>query len=117
MSVTLTIRLIGSPSLERGGLPATPPRGAKAWALLAVLVTTDVAPSRQRLATLLFPDADDPLAALRWNLSVLRRALGPEVELGGDPVTLVLAPADRVDVALLRAPLGGGLGGRRRRSE
>lgn len=109
MSVTLTIRLIGAPSLERDGSRLPPPRGSKAWALLAVLLTSEAAPTRQRLATLLFPDADDPLAALRWNLSALRRTLGPGVDLGGDPVTLTLAPGDRVDVSLLRSPLGHGL--------
>lgn len=102
----LTIRLIGPPSLERDGSPAPPPRGAKSWALLAVLLTAEVPPSRRRLASLLFPEADDPLAALRWNLSVLRGALGPSAALLGDPVTVELAPDDRVDVALLRAPLG-----------
>lgn len=105
MSDTLTIRLIGSPALVRDGVPSPPPRGAKAWALLAVLLTTDGPVSRQRLATLLFPQAQDPMAALRWNLSVLRRALGPGVELGGDPVTVALAPGDRVDVGLLGAGL------------
>jgi hypothetical protein len=32
--------------------------------------------SRKHLAGLLFEDAEDPLAALRWNLSELRRLLG-----------------------------------------
>lgn len=102
----LTIRLIGPPTLERDGSPVPPPRGAKSWALLAVLLTAEAPPSRQRLATLLFPEADNPLAALRWNLSVLRGALGPSAALLGDPVTVELAPGDRVDVALLRTPLG-----------
>jgi len=106
---TLTIRLIGVPSLERDGAAVPPPRGAKAWALLAVLLASDSPPTRQRLATLLFPDADDPLSALRWNLSELRRTLGPGVELGGDPVTVALRPGDRVDVALLGSRLGHGL--------
>ncbi len=47
------------------------------------------------MGSLLFGDANDPLRALRWSLSELRRLLGPEVELSGDPVTLRL-PADAV---------------------
>jgi DNA-binding SARP family transcriptional activator len=73
----------------------------KAWALLAYLLLTRPPASRDRLAGLLFGDATDPLGALRWNLAELRRALGPSVALGGDPVTLDL-PADAfVDVLAL----------------
>ena len=53
------------------------------------------------MAELLFPDADDPLASVRWNLAELRRSLGPDVRLEGDPVELEL-PADAVvDVRVL----------------
>ena len=54
------------------------PRGHKVWALLGYLLTTASAPSREWLAELLFPEADDPLNALSWNLTQLRRLLGPE---------------------------------------
>ncbi|BEP12237.1 hypothetical protein acdb102_05480 [Acidothermaceae bacterium B102] len=94
----LTIRLMGPPGLERDGQPVRPPRGQKSWALLGYLALGDRAPSRPRLAELLFADADDPLAALRWTLSELRRAVGPELSLLGDPVTLSLD----ADVDLLR---------------
>jgi hypothetical protein len=33
--VGLTIRLLGPPAIERDGEPVPPPRGRKAWALLA----------------------------------------------------------------------------------
>jgi DNA-binding SARP family transcriptional activator len=53
------------------------------------------------VATLLFPDADDPLGALRWTLSVLRSRLGEDAELGGDPLRLTLPPGTFVDVDVL----------------
>jgi DNA-binding SARP family transcriptional activator len=99
--VGLTIQLLGSPSLERDGVALEPPRGHKAWGLLAYLVRSRVAPSRERLASLLFPEADDPLGALRWTLSALRRRLGANVELGGDPLRLMLPPGTFVDVDVL----------------
>lgn len=83
------------------------PRGYKAWALLAYLLLTRTAPTRTHLGGLLFGEADNPLAALRWNLSALRRLL-PDAELRGDPVRLRLAPGTSIDVAALLsgAPIG-----------
>ena len=69
--------------MERGGAPVDPPRGNKAWGLLVYLLRTRLPPSRERLANLLFPEADDPLGTLRWTLSALRRSLGEDAELGG----------------------------------
>ena len=97
----LTIQLLGSPRLERDGVSLDPPRGHKAWGLLTYLVCSPVAPSRERLAGLLFPEADDPLGALRWTLSALRRQLGGKAELGGDPLQLALPPGTFVDVEVL----------------
>lgn len=99
-SVT-SIHLLGSPRLERDGGTVDAPRGHKAWGLLAYLLLSRVPPSRERLAGLLFPEADDPLGTLRWTLSALRRTLGPGVELGGDPVRLALPPGGLVDVHVL----------------
>jgi DNA-binding SARP family transcriptional activator len=98
--VGLTIQLLGPPRLERDGVAVEPPRGHKAWGLLAYLLRSRVAPSRERLASLLCPEADDPLGALRWTLSALRRQLGSG-ELGGDPVRLTLPPGTLVDVEVL----------------
>jgi DNA-binding SARP family transcriptional activator len=95
------IHLLGKPRVDRGDGPAPPPRGKKVWALLAYLLLSRVAPGRQHLADLLFPDADDPVGALRWNLSQLRRLLTPDAALGGDPVTLSLPPGTLVDVQVL----------------
>ena len=97
----LSIHLLGPPRLERGGTAVEAPRGHKAWGLLAYLVRARVPPSRERLASLLFPEADDPLRALRWTLSTLRRRLGEHAELGGDPVRLKLPPGTFVDVEVL----------------
>jgi DNA-binding SARP family transcriptional activator len=101
--VALTIRLLGSPAIERDGRPATPPRGRKGWALLAYLLLADRPPGRQHLAELLFGAADDPLGALRWTLADLRRALGTPHLLRGDPVDTALGDDVRVDV---HAPVG-----------
>jgi DNA-binding SARP family transcriptional activator len=87
--------------MERGGTPVDPPRGHKAWGLLVYLLRTRVPPSRERLAELLFPEADDPLGTLRWTLSALRRCLGEDAELGGDPVRLTLRPGTVVDIDVL----------------
>ena len=83
------------------GTPVDDPRGNKAWGLLAYLLRSRVPPSRERVASLLFSEADDPLGALRWTLSALRRRLGEEVELGGDPLRLTLPPGTFVDVDVL----------------
>jgi DNA-binding SARP family transcriptional activator len=87
--------------MERAGTIADAPRGHKVWGLLAYLVRARFPPSRERLASLLFPEADDPLGALRWTLSALRRQLGEHAELGGDPVRLTLPPGTFVDVDVL----------------
>jgi DNA-binding SARP family transcriptional activator len=97
----LSIQVLGPPSLERGGTAVEPPRGHKAWGLLVYLLCTRPPPSRERLASLLFPEADDPLGTLRWTLSALRRRLGDDVEIGGDPLRLTLPPGTFVDVDVL----------------
>src|SRR5687768_5445329 len=59
--------------------------------------------ARTRVAALLFPDANDPLAAVRWNLHELRRLLGPDSDVAGDPITTRLAPNTALDVTSLRS--------------
>lgn len=97
----LTIQLLGAPSVEQAGTTPEPLRGHKAWGLLAYLVLSRVPPSRERVASLLFPEADDPLGTLRWTLSVLRRTLGEHAEIGGDPLRLTLPPGTFLDVDVL----------------
>lgn len=103
--VMLSIRLLGTPGLERDGRAAPSPRGHKVWALLTYLLLTDRPPSRSHLASLLHPDADDPLAALRWSLAELRRAIGRRDVLRGDPVVASLGDDVTVDVRQLAAGL------------
>ncbi len=91
------IRLLGPPTIESPGTTPQQPRGRKAWALLAYLALQADGTGRSRTAALLFPDAADPLGALRWNLSELRRAL-EGVTVAGDPLRLDLLPPWRCDV-------------------
>ena len=99
--MSLAIYLMGSPRVERDGADRPAPRGHKPWALLALLLLSSSPMSRQRLAGLLFGDADDPLGSLRWNLAQIRRLLGPDATLEGDPVRLQLPTGTLVDVHTL----------------
>jgi DNA-binding SARP family transcriptional activator len=90
------IRLLGPPVIESPGATSLQPRGRKAWAVLAYLALQAGGTGRSRTASLLFPDAADPLGALRWNLSELRRTLHG-VTLAGDPLRLVLQSPWRCD--------------------
>jgi DNA-binding SARP family transcriptional activator len=99
--IGLSIQLLGPPRIERGGALVDPPRGHKAWGLLTYLRRTRLPPSRERLAGLLFSEADDPFRALRWTLSALRRSLGDDAELEGDPLRLTLRPGTLVDADVL----------------
>jgi DNA-binding SARP family transcriptional activator len=92
---SLVIRLLGRPEIERDDVVVDPPRGHKAWAVLAYLALAEQPVARARLAGLIFGDAGDPLGALRWTLAQLRRALGAPGTLQGDPLALGL-PADTV---------------------
>jgi DNA-binding SARP family transcriptional activator len=96
--VKTEIRLLGSPGARRGGDPVAV-RGHKPWLLLGLLLLSDHPLTRERLQRLLFVDAADPAAALRWNLSQLRQ-LGIQVD--GDPVRTTIPGDVAVDVLLLR---------------
>ncbi|MCU1555887.1 MAG: family transcriptional regulator, partial [Arthrobacter sp.] len=107
------IRLLGPPAIESPGTAPPQPRGRKAWAVLAYLALQPEGTGRSRTATLLFPDAADPLGALRWNLSELRRTLAG-VSITGDPLQLALLPPWRCDALELLGSAGdGGLDPRR----
>lgn len=101
--------MLGTPSIEVDGVPAAGPRGRKSWGLLAFLVLTNRAPSRQRLAGLLFSGADDPMGALRWSLAELRRVLGGSATVDGNPVSFSLEPGTSVDVEVLGSGSAGWL--------
>jgi DNA-binding SARP family transcriptional activator len=91
----LAIHLLGSPTIEGSSAAGYQVRSRKSWALLAYLLLSERPPTRTQLASLLYSEADDPLRALRWNLSEIRRALGEGASLEGDPLVLEL-PADTV---------------------
>jgi DNA-binding SARP family transcriptional activator len=97
----LSIYLLGRPWAERDGTSLPQPRGRKAWALLAYLTLTARPVARESLASLLFSEADDPLGAVRWSLTELRRLLGEAESLKGDRLALSLPPGTYVDVRAL----------------
>ena len=100
------IRLLGPPRIESPGTTPPQPKGRKAWAVLACLALQPDGISRSRTATLLFPDAADPLGALRWNLSELRRTLDG-VSITGDPLRLTLQQLWHCDALELVGPANG----------
>ncbi len=97
----LEIDLIGAPEVRRSGLAADKPRSRKTWGVLCFLLLNGAPTSRSRLSTLLFSEAADPMRALRWNLTELRRLLGPEVRLHGDPIVVELPKDTVTDVTLI----------------
>ncbi|TQS43542.1 BTAD domain-containing putative transcriptional regulator [Cryptosporangium phraense] len=86
--MTFEVHLVGSPRVLRDGAVRPAPRGHKVWGLLAYLLLREVPAARAHVAELLFPTADDPMAALRWNLSALRRLVGDPAAFRGDPIRL-----------------------------
>jgi len=99
--VATTIHLLGRPRVEGAGAGGGRTRGRKPWALLAYLALADRPVTRERMAGLLFGEADDPLGALRWSLAEARRTVGVPSAMTGDPLTLEL-PADvAVDVRVV----------------
>lgn len=98
--VKLQLHLLGAPQVIRAGQPVLALRGHKAWGVLAYLVLGPDRVNRQHLAALMFEDAEDPMAALRWNLSELRRALGDD-NLRGNPVSFHRDEIGSIDVDVL----------------
>ncbi len=102
------VQLLGPPLLVRDSVVYATARGRKVWALLAYLALAEQAPSRQQLVDLLFPDAEDPASALRWNLSELRRLLGgPDTVGSGNTVKLRLPEGAVIDVRVLQEGTSG----------
>ena len=77
LSAGVAIHLLGRPRIEIDGDAGYRFRSRKSWALLTFLLLAERPPTRSRLASLLFAEADDPLRALRWCLAEVRRGLGP----------------------------------------
>ncbi len=101
LSAGVAIHLLGRPRIEIDGDDGYRFRSRKSWALLAFLLLAEQPPTRSRLASLLFAEADDPLRALRWGLAEVRRGIGQGAVLDGDPVQLTLPPGTSVDVDVL----------------
>ena len=94
----VSLYLLGSPRLERDGQPAEVDT-RKAIALMAYLALTRERQGRDKLAALLWPDADDAKAhaALRRTLSALNKALaGAGLEIEREAIGI--APEVWVDV-------------------
>ena len=99
--MTLAIHLLGRPHAERTAGQTYTFRSQKSWAILAYLILSERQPARSQLASLLFTEAGDPLRALRWNLSEIRRCLDDDGSVHGDPVALHLASDVVVDVEVV----------------
>lgn len=78
--MSLSIRLLGRPAL-RGADGGRTIAGQKPWALLAYLLLRPEGATRRELAELLWPEAEDPLAAARWTILQVRRAIEPAATL------------------------------------
>ena len=99
-AVGLSVQLLGPPVVNGGDGDSRSPRDRKTWGALAYLLLIDRPAPRQRLAELLFPEVDDPLASVRWVLASIRRVLGGDF-VGGDPVELRLPQGTFVDVEVV----------------
>lgn len=75
--MSFLVYLLGQPKISRGDALIHLP-GYKPLALLAYLLVTGKAHSREHLVDLLYDDSADPKASLRWTLSHLRQAIGRE---------------------------------------
>ena len=103
MATDLSLALLGPPVVKRDGAPVTFDT-RKATALLALLAVTGREHSRDRLADLLWPEADSVKgrASLRRTLSVTAAAMGDGLIISRAAVTLSPALV-RVDVREFRA--------------
>ncbi len=100
--MSLAVHLLGRPRLVRPSGGTYQFRSRKSWAVLAYLILSERPPTRSRLASSLFGEADDPGRALRWSLSEIRRGLGDDGSIDGEPVVLSLADDVTVDVDVLQ---------------
>ena len=99
--MNLAVQLLGRPQLTRPSGPAYQFRSRKSWAVLAYLMLGERPPTRARLAALLFSEADDPGRALRWCLAEIRRGLGEDGSVDGEPVVLTLSQSVSTDIDII----------------
>ena len=88
----LTLRVLGSVSVERGGERLDLPPSKKTRALLGYLLIEGREQTREHLCSLFWDLPDDPRGALRWSLSRLRPLLD---EQGGQRI---VADRERVRI-------------------
>ena len=94
----LALQLLGSPRVERDGVPIEVDT-RKAIALLAYLAVTRQPQSREILAELFWPEVDEGRAALRRTLSSLNKALaGRWLEVDRDTIGLKADDGIWIDV-------------------
>ena len=108
----LALHLLGSPRIERDG-ESVHVDTRKATALVAYLAATGQRHTRDALATLLWPDADQARAraALRRTLSTLKKAMaGGALKTDRETIGLELAAGDWVDVVQFDSYVGERLG-------
>ncbi len=95
--------LLGSPALLAGTRLVPLRLRPKAIALLAFLALEGREASRREVARLLFPDAEEPLAVLRWHLAHLRAVAPSFVTRRLRTTRDAVALAIPTDVALFRS--------------
>ena len=102
-----TITCFGELRIELAGRDvATGLPGRQGRALVAYLILQAPRPvARDELIEVIWPSSPpaDRHAAFRSVLAKVRRALGPELVTGREPLSLVLSPGARVDVHVVRA--------------
>ncbi|WP_309708898.1 NB-ARC domain-containing protein [Armatimonas sp.] len=82
--MSLTLRFLGSPQIQRTGVALPLPRTRKAVSLLALLaLNAGRSVDRKFLADTLWPESESTVGAtnLRQALAILRRTLGPDADL------------------------------------
>src|SRR5688572_12929906 len=72
------VRLLGPMGVEARPGETVPLPGRKTRAILAYLAATGRPQPRTSLIRLFCQDSDDPARALRWQLSAIRRHIGPD---------------------------------------
>jgi pimeloyl-ACP methyl ester carboxylesterase/DNA-binding SARP family transcriptional activator len=94
--------LLGPPGLVRRDRLVPLRLRPKAVALVAYLALADREVPRQEAARLLFPEAEGPLAALRWHLAHVRSAAPPLIARGLRATRNALSLSVATDVAWFR---------------